>query len=231
MTPLAFRDSGLRWDEAARRIVALGDRAHARLGVLDEWVPDFSIRLLEAPRRAEPRRYGVPTEAADWYVDGDEGPDPYAFHLALASLESMLWDTPEVSLVGVGQGASLCLSLACCWPERLVAVIAREGTLPCFPPGAVAERPMEGLPVLCVGAAAASASELARRGASVEVWLDWDAAAGRAWLLRAAGPADEPAGQHPGTAAAPLGGGEAERPLPAGQALHSAARRRVSTSR
>jgi len=172
----------LPWGDSRKRVIALGDRSHVPRSWLGELLPHFAVRMLEAPRRADPRRYGVPTDPGDWYVEGSEGPDPHAFHLSLVALEALVAEAPGVSLVGIGQGAVLCLSLACCWPERLSAVVACEGGLPAFPPGGLEERPLAGLPLLCVGRATGSTHALEGRGARVYERDAWDAAATAAWL-------------------------------------------------
>ena len=189
MTTLSFREVGLPWDEASRQIVALGDRAHVPLEWLRALLPHCSIRILEAPRRAEPRRFGVSTAAGDWYVRGADGPDPHAFHVSLIALESFVQRAPGVSLLGLGQGAVLCLSLACCWPERLDAVVAYRGSLPAFPPGALEEREMAGLPLLCIPGG--DTRDLVQRGGRVEAWETWDALAVNQWLASSTDQASE----------------------------------------
>lgn len=181
MTTLAFREVGLAWDEASLRVLALGDREHVPLEWLGALLSHCSIRILEAPRRAEPRRLGVETVGGDWYVAGVDGPDPHAFHLSLIALESLVQQAPGVTLVGLGQGSALCLSLACCWPERLTAVVAYNGALPAFLPGALEEREMAGLPFLCVPGR--DAQELIERGGQVQTLEAWDELAVKEWVV------------------------------------------------
>jgi hypothetical protein len=124
------------------------------------------VTALEGPRGIDPRRFGVPSAGHDWYVEGD----PAGFGLALAKLEAILLERePGVWLVGDGQGASLVLALACCWPERLAGVIAIGGSLPELPEGSVAEAPLRGLHVILVGDCGDSAASLAARGARVSL--------------------------------------------------------------
>jgi hypothetical protein len=131
---------------------------------LDELGDGYRVTLLEGPRGIDPRRFGVPSEASDWYVEGD----PAGFGLCLAKLERVLLARePGAWLVGDGQGAALVLALACCWAERLGGVIALDGALPELPDGALAEAPLAGLPVFLGGAARHSAARLAARGARV----------------------------------------------------------------
>jgi hypothetical protein len=166
-------------------MLALGDGSHRAgnwLGVLSA---DFAIRVLEAPRRADPRRFGTPTEPGDWYVATGSGPDPHAFVLSLSALEETLLEGSDdrLPIVGIGQGAALALSLACCWPERLAAVVACKGDLPVFPPGGIAERPMVGLPILCV--ACDSMIALEHRGGRVAEHEVWDDERVHRWLIDA----------------------------------------------
>jgi predicted esterase len=181
---LSFLDLGRPFGEAEQRIFALGDGTHAAKDWACELAPHFALRVLEAPRRADPRRHGVASRAGDWYVEGAQGPDPHAFHLSLAALEDCVLACAggRLCLLGVGQGAVLCLSLACCWPERLAAVVACAGGLPSFPPGGLEERPLNGLPLLCIGRATASARALEARGGQVSERADWNPQHAVAWL-------------------------------------------------
>lgn len=125
---------------------------------------DCRVTPLEGPRGLDPRRFGVPSQGWDWYVDGD----PASFGLCLARLErDLLAREPGVWLVGDGQGAALVLALACCWAERLAGVIAIGGALPELPRDALAEQPMRGLEVTLVGECGDSAARLEARGARV----------------------------------------------------------------
>ena len=175
---------GLSWQSTPHRILALGDRSQPAHDAVQALAPNFAIRILEAPRRADPRRYGFATDAGDWYVESDMGPDPHAFHLSLAALETSLLEVRDGAAVlfGVGQGAVLSLSLACCWSERLAAVVACGGNLPTLPAGGLLERPLSGLPILCVGASSASTKQLLARGACVTESALRDATGIATWL-------------------------------------------------
>ena len=140
----------------------------------------FRVLLLAAPRRANPRRFGLPFHGGNWYVGDDESPDPLGFGLCLEQLERFVVDDaaglgPGVRplLLGAGQGASLALALACCWPERLAGVVAIGGALPQLPAGMLAERPIAGLPIWLAAASEApdvqarAAAALRARGARV----------------------------------------------------------------
>jgi pimeloyl-ACP methyl ester carboxylesterase len=136
----------------------------------------FRILALEAPRRSHPRRFGVPAASGDWFLGEDACPDPLGFCVCLEQLERFLLGKlagARALLLGGGQGATLALALACCWPERLLGVLAIGGAFPQLPPGALAERPLEDLPVWLVGAGTAPAEgtieALRSRRASVEV--------------------------------------------------------------
>ena len=145
-------------------LIAVRGRDPRVPGWLAELEAEVRVTSLEGPRALDPRRFGVPSEASDWYVEGD----PAGFGLCLARLERVLLARPPgVWLVGDGQGAALVLALACCWAERLDGVIAIDGALPELPEGALAEVPLAGLPVFLIGSAAASAARLGARGAAL----------------------------------------------------------------
>ena len=138
---------------AAPLVIALGDRDHT----VDRWLrplcADFSFAALEAPRGADPRRYGVPNRSGDWYLADEHGAEPSSFGLALIALERfVLYERNRAAappiLLGVGQGATLCLALALCWAEELNGVIAIEGEIAKLPTGAIEEAPLLGLPFL-----------------------------------------------------------------------------------
>lgn len=183
-TTLSHRALGLPWWSARQRVLALGDRAHDLRDPLTALAADAAIRVLEPPRRADPRRFGHPSEPGDWFVESELGPDPHAFHLSLVALEALLLEAggERLALFGMGQGAALCLALACCWPERLSAVVASDGVLPALPAGALAEQPLDRLPVLCVAGARGSASALRRRGALVSELAGAGGSELAAWL-------------------------------------------------
>ena len=143
----------------------------------------FRVLLLAAPRRANPRRFGLPSLTGDWYLGDDEAPDPLGFGLCLEQLERFVVDDAaglgpgaRPLLLGAGQGAALALALACCWPERLAGVVAIAAALPPLPEGMLAERPLAGLPISLAPAssavedrarAARAAAALRARGARV----------------------------------------------------------------
>lgn len=181
-------------------IVALGDREHS----VDAWLQplrgDFSFLSLEAPRTADPRRFGVPTRSGDWYLADERGPEPCSFGLALIALERFVLDarrrSPEPPfLLGVGQGATLCLALARCWAEALAGVIAIDGGLAELPQGAIEEVPLSGLPILVVdgsvhgrpGAAQRLPAQLSDRGGCVTLACEADALPITSWLANVAG--------------------------------------------
>jgi predicted esterase len=139
-------------------MIALGDREHT----VDAWIRplcgEFAFSSLEAPRTADPRRFGVPTRSGDWYLADERGPEPSSFGLALIALERFVLHEQDRAqappiLLGVGQGATLALALAQCWAEVLGGVIAIDGQLPELPAGAIEETPLTGLPFLIVGSA------------------------------------------------------------------------------
>lgn len=145
-------------------IVAVRGRDPRVGGWLDELAGDYRVTRLEGPRAADPRRFGVPAQTWDWYVEGD----PAGFGLCLARLERVLLASePGAWWVGDGQGAALVLALACCWSERIGGVIAIDGALPDLPRGALEEMPLAGLPVFLMGSALRCAPQLAARGARV----------------------------------------------------------------
>jgi hypothetical protein len=173
------------------QLIAVRGRDPRIPGWLAELEDEIHVTSLEGPRALDPRRFGVPSEQSDWYVDGD----PAGFGLCLARLERVLLSHPRgVWLLGDGQGAALVLALACCWAERLCGVIAIDGALPELPGDALAEMPMAGLPVFLIGSAAASAARLEARGAAVIT------------------PAAPSACRVPSAAAAPARGRSARRP-------------------
>ena len=137
----------------APHAIALGDRDHRVDRWLQPLLEDFSIAVLEAPRCADPRRYGAPNRSGDWYLADEHGTDPGSFGLALIALERFVLHetsrapTPPV-LLGIGQGATLCLTLAQCQAEELRGVIAIDGQLAELPEGAIEEAPLLGLPIL-----------------------------------------------------------------------------------
>ncbi len=130
---------------------------------------------LEAPRAADPRRFGVPTRSGDWYLADERGPEPCSFGLALIALERFVLHQrrrgPEPPiLMGVGQGATLCLALVRCWAEALAGVIAIDARPAELPSGAIEEAPLAGLPILILeraGQVGPDASALADRGGCV----------------------------------------------------------------
>jgi hypothetical protein len=146
-------------------VIALGDRAHAVDAWLQPLYADFAFCSLEAPRAADPRRYGVPTRSGDWYlaheahVADEQGPEPSSFGLALIALERFVLQERSDSLrrppilLGVGQGATLSLALARCWAEELAGVVAIDGPLAELPAGAIEEAPLAGLPILILDTA------------------------------------------------------------------------------
>ena len=82
-SPLGYAPCG-RQDPEAAPLLALGDHRHP----VGEWIAPlaehFAIRSIEAPRRADPRRFGVATASGDWYVEGPDGPDPDALSCDLS---------------------------------------------------------------------------------------------------------------------------------------------------
>jgi len=157
----------------ARELIAVRGRDPR----VDAWLaslgPGWKPTVLHGPRGADPRRFGVPQTARDWFIEGERGPEPASFGLCLAALERALLERPAgVWLVGDGQGGALVLALACCWAERLAGAIAIDAVLPELPEGGLAEVPMDGLAVLLVGGTGDSAARLAARGARVRVRAD-----------------------------------------------------------
>jgi hypothetical protein len=151
-----------------RRLIALRGRDPR----LDTWLgslgPGWQVSVFDGPRGVDPRRFGVPQQVRDWFIDGEGGPEPASFGLCLAALErALLEQPPGVWLAGDGQGGALVLALACCWSERLAGAIAIGAELPELPEGALSEAPLRGLPVLLVGASGESAVRLEARGARV----------------------------------------------------------------
>ncbi len=145
-------------ESAAPLVIALGDRKHSVDGWIQPLSGEFAFSSLEAPRTADPRRFGVPTRSGDWYLADERGPEPSSFGLALIALERFVLHERERHpdppyLLGVGQGATLALALAQCWAEVLSGVIAIGGQLPELPPGAIDETPLSGLPFLILGSA------------------------------------------------------------------------------
>ncbi len=139
-------------------MIALGDREHTVDAWLQPLCGEFAFSSLEAPRTADPRRFGVPTRSGDWFLADESGPEPCSFGLALIALERFVLHErdrrPEPPiLLGVGQGATLCLVLAQCWAEVLGGVIAIDGQLAELPAGAIEETPLSGLPFLILGRA------------------------------------------------------------------------------
>jgi hypothetical protein len=152
----------------AREFIALRGRDPVMARWLESLRATRSVTVLDGPRGIDPRRFGVPSAGADWYLDPEGAPEPASFGLALAHLERVLRArAPGAVLAGDGQGAALALALACCWPERLAAVIAIDGALPRVPAGALDERPLDGLRVLLAGPQAGGAERLEARGARV----------------------------------------------------------------
>jgi pimeloyl-ACP methyl ester carboxylesterase len=149
---------------------------------LDGFLPllrrNFDACLVHAPRRADPRRYGLPLEHGHWFVGPPEAPDPHGLYNALAALEDLLvrLRAPQALapvLVGSGGGATLALALASCWGDRLRAVVAIGGVLPALPEE-VERASIEGLPILWLSeptperrAGNPFSNELAARGAHV----------------------------------------------------------------
>jgi hypothetical protein len=158
-----------------RRLIALRGRDPR----LDAWLgslgPGWQISVFDGPRGVDPRRFGVPQQVRDWFIDGEAGPEPASFGLCLAALErALLEQPPGVWLAGDGQGGALVLALACCWSERLAGAIAIDARLPELPEGAIAEVPMRGLPVLLVGECGDCARRMTARGARVRRLLGLD---------------------------------------------------------
>jgi hypothetical protein len=161
---------------------------------------DFDVRLVHAPRRADPRRYGLPLEHGHWLVGPCDAPDPHALFATLRALEVLLLETAATEsrpgLVAWGEGASLALALASCWGDRLGALVAIGGGLPALPPE-VGGPELAGLPILRVsacgtGAALAGAAqdirwaELETRGARITQWAQASAIESVAsWLQEA----------------------------------------------
>jgi pimeloyl-ACP methyl ester carboxylesterase len=149
-------------------LIAVRGRSAAVGAWLEQRARVQRVTLLTGPRGLDPRRFGIPQEASDWFIDSEGSPDPGSFGLCLAALERVLLDrSPGTWLVGDGQGAALVLALACCWAERLAGVIAIDGALPDLPEGALDEAPMDGLPIFLIGDTRESAARLAVRGARV----------------------------------------------------------------
>jgi hypothetical protein len=145
-------------------LVAVRGRDARVAGWLEEVAVEHRVSVLQGSRAVDPRRFGMPAQAWDWYVEGD----PAGFGACLAALERVLLArAPGAWWVGDGQGAALVLALACCWAERIGGVIALDGSLPDLPEGALADAPMAGLPVFLLGGALRSAAQLEARGARV----------------------------------------------------------------
>jgi predicted esterase len=176
--------------DAAPLVVALGDREHT----LDAWLQplrgDFSLVSLDAPRAADPRRFGVPTRSGDWYLAYERGAEPNSFGLSLIALEGFVLherrSIPQPPILfGVGQGATLCLTLARCWAEALAGVVAIDGRVAELPTAAIEEAPLSGLPILIVEQAEHGhegpdtsepvATHLVERGGRVTLARDADA--------------------------------------------------------
>ena len=205
MTPrpsLGFARFG-RPEGDAPLVVALGDREHT----VDTWLrplyDEFSFVSLEAPRAADPRRFGVPTRSGDWYLADDLGAEPSSFGGALIALERFVLHersrAPELPiLIGCGQGATLCLALARCWAEALAGVVAIGGRLAELPTAAIEEAPLSGLPILMLERAGPEGTGMhfADRGARVTHARDTDASQLASWL------SDLVRTPHPGAAAA-----------------------------
>jgi hypothetical protein len=169
-------------------VIVLGDRVHT----LDSWLQplcgDYSLVALESPRSADPRRFGVPTRSGDWYLDDDLGPDPASFGLALIALERFVLHERSLPaepgragggqppvLMGIGQGATLCLALAGCWAEALAGVVAIGGRLVELPADAIEETPLLQLPILLGAPAEIAARDhafLVERGGCVTLVQD-----------------------------------------------------------
>ena len=151
-------------DPARPVLIALGGRDDAVERLVAPLADAYRVDVLEPPRRAHPRRPGVPSGPGDWLLGESAAPDPLSLGLCLEQLEQFLLARDDRPLLfGAGQGATLALSLALIWPERLGAVIAWGGCLPALPAGALAEQPLAGLIVVRV------AEPDARTGGEVEL--------------------------------------------------------------
>jgi hypothetical protein len=174
---LGYRERGAAHPPRRATLVAL---ASAEVD-LEPWLAALATRrrvvVLEAPRRCDPRRFGVPARAGQWFLGPDAAPDPLSFGLCLEQLERFLLAGAAGSRpfwLGGGQGATLALALGCCWRERLSGIVAVGGAFPELPAAMLQESPLAGLPVWLVGAPdpgrAHAAAALRARGAHVRAW-------------------------------------------------------------
>ncbi len=146
MTGSALGHRSLPGGPGARALIALGGAADAVERRIEPLAGAFAITVLEPPRRAGPRRFGVPSPPGDWLLGDPDAPDPLSLGICLEQLERFLLAREDRPLLlGAGQGATLSLALARCWPERLAGVVAIGGSAPALPPGALDERPLDGL--------------------------------------------------------------------------------------
>ena len=179
-----------RPDGDAPLVVALGDREHRVDAWLQPLCDDFSFVALEAPRAADPRRFGVPTRSGDWYLADELGAEPSSFGIALIALERfVLHERSRAAepplLLGTGQGATLCLALARCWAEALAGVVAIDGRLAELPTAAIEETPLSGLPILILeraGRPEPVRSQLVDRGGCITLASDTDPCQPASWL-------------------------------------------------
>jgi hypothetical protein len=156
---------------------------------------DFDLRLVHAPRRADPRRYGRPLEHGHWLVGPCDAPDPHALFATLRALEALLLEMAAAEarpgLVAWGEGASLALALASCLGDRLGPVVAIGGGPPALPPE-VEGAELSGLPILRVsGRGTGRSSADAERAEQDRRWAELERRGARITYQEQAGP-EEP---------------------------------------
>lgn len=151
-----FRESG-----SPRRIIALHRYNEFLEGMREIGLavhPDAAVIGLQSSKGVYVARSIV---GYTWFVGPLAQPSPVHFGDSLQEIERFLWDeidrqTGESAalpfLVGDEQGAIMALSMAGATPDLISGVIAFNATLPVVPGWEPPLAPLDGLPVLLVGA-------------------------------------------------------------------------------
>lgn len=165
-------------------IICLHDENSTHVDILGLLRKVSTGQRLISPRSARWSRFGGGGRFSWFSCANPPAIEPIGFGDSLIQLERLMLDCDAqglgertVTLIGIGQGATMALALAMLWPELCTNVVAIGGSLPVVPGWSPLAREMPGLPVLLIAGDDDTQQKLGERGARVVAMAACDEAA------------------------------------------------------
>lgn len=168
----------------ADTIICLHDENSTHGEILGQLRDVATGQRMIAPRSARWSRFGGGGRFSWFSCVSPPVIEPIGFGDSLIQLERLVLDCAaqgpheqKITLIGIGQGATMALALALLWPELCANVVAIGGSLPVVPGWSAPARKMPGLPVLLIASDNDTQQKLAELGARVVAMAGCDPAA------------------------------------------------------